>query len=580
MKFLSKKIVNLVLKTISNLKNLIDERIQVNKFKSYNKKYFKQKIDYDNKKILVEFNAFTSNHIILANFANFYRKKFNAKIIAFFNYSLVSSPINFDLKRNIKWFLGSLLSFNFFSIYKSFNVKNFIRPKSNKELENISLDYFRELSTRIKSTEDVLKIKIDDIFVGDLILDGYLYYNKVPTVDFKSKSFQKYLYESILLFNFWKIYFERNNVVCVIGVVATYAYGIIIRIAINNNIDVIANHGGKVQRLSKKDLYANSEFRYFKRIFKKMNKLDQIKAIELADEFLKKRFEGRVGIEINEPRITTSPYSMPYNKNINVLNKTEKLKVIIFPHDLNDCSNGQGLNFFPTYYDWLETIVKISKETDYEWYAKNHPKFKGKFEKYQTYSYKITEELFSQNSKIKILPHDTSHHQIIGEKINFGLTVNGDVAFEYAYFGIPILTATNNSDTSNYNFNIHSSSKEDYINKIKNLDRQSVKISKNDILESYFMMNFYSNEISLLGNYFDLLISDKKNLYYDTYFTKKIYYELLKNWSDEMQISLENTIKNFINSKDYFLSHKHNSTQLNQLISFFKSNLTYRNNIK
>ena len=179
--------------------------------------------------------------------------------------------------------------------------------------------------------------------------------------------------------------------------------------------------------------------------------------------------------------------------------------MIIFPHELNDCSNGQGLNFFPTYYDWLETIVKISKETDYEWYAKNHPKFKGKFEKYQTYSYKITEQLFSQNSKIKILPHDTSHHQIIGEKINFGLTVNGDVAFEYAYFGIPILTATNNCDTSNYNFNIHSSSKEDYINKIKNLDKQSVKISKNDILESYFMMNFYSNEISLLGNYFDLL---------------------------------------------------------------------------
>jgi hypothetical protein len=580
MKFLSKKIVNLVLKTITNLKNLINERIQVNKFKSYNKKYFKQKIDYDNKKILVEFNAFTSNHIILANFANFYRKKFNAKIIAFFNYSLTSSPINFNLKRNLKWFFGSLLSFNFFSIYKSFNVQNFIKPKFNKELKNISLDCFKELYTKINSTEDILKIKIDDIFLGDLILDGYLYYNKVPIVDFKNKSFQKYLYEVILLFKFWKEYFKKNNVVSIIGVHATYAYGIIIRIAINNNVDVIVNIGGKVQRLSKKDPNQNSEFRYFKKIFEKINKQEKFKAIELADEFIKKRFEGRVGIEINEPRITTSPYSKLYNKNINVINKTEKLKVIIFPHELNDCSNGQGLNFFPTYYDWLKTIVKISKETDYEWYAKNHPKFKGKFEKYQPYSHKITEELFSQNSKIKILPHDTSHHQIIGEKINFGLTVNGDVAFEYAYFGIPILTATNNCDTSNYNFNIHSSSKEDYIYKIKNLDKLNVKISKNDVLECYFMMNFYSNEISLLGNYFEFLRSDKENLYYDSYFTKKIYYELLKNWTDEMQINLENTIKNFINSKDYFLSHKHNNIQLNQLISFFKSNFTYKNNIK
>ena len=85
---------------------------------------------------------------------------------------------------------------------------------------------------------------------------------------------------------------------------------------------------------------------------------------------------------------------------------------------------------------------------------------------------------------------------------------------------------------------------------------------------------------SLLGNYFEFLRSDKENLYYDSYFTKKIYYELLKNWTDEMQINLENTIKNFINSKDYFLSHKHNNIQLNQLISFFKSNFTYKNNIK
>jgi hypothetical protein len=579
MNFFFKKIINFCTIFFTNFENFLSKRKQVNTFKSYNKKYFTQEINYENKEILVEFNAFTSNHIILANFANFYRKKFNAKIIAFFNYSLVSSPINFDLKRNIKWFLGSLLSFNFFSVYKSFNVKNFIRPKFNKELKNISLDYFRELSTRIKSKEDVLKIKIDDIFVGDLILDGYLYYNKVPTIDFKSKSFQKYLYESILLFNFWKAYFKKNNVICVIGVVATYAYGIIIRIAISNNIDVIANHGGKVQRLSKKDPYANSEFRYFKEIFKKMDKLDQIKAIELADEFIKKRFEGRVGIEINEPRITTSSYSMPYNKNINVLNKTEKLKVIIFPHELNDCSNGQGLNFFPTYYDWLETIVKISKETDYEWYAKNHPKFKGKFEKYQPYTYKITEEIFSQNSKIKILPQNTSHHQIIGEKINFGLTVNGDVAFEYAYFGIPILTATNNCDTSNYNFNIHSSSKENYINKIKNLDKIKIEINKKEILECYFMMNFYSNEISFLNNYFEFLRSDKKNLYYDSYFTKKIYYELLKNWTDEKQLNIEMTIKKFINSQDYFLSYKHCNIEFNQLISFFKSHYTYKNNI-
>ena len=558
-------------KYFEKIREFLQNKSNIKNFKLHNKKYLKKSKGSSNSKILVEFNSFTSNHVIISKLVNFYSNKFDSEIISFFNYSLVSSPAYFGFKRSIKWYLGSFLSLSFFSIYKSFNVKKFIRPKFSKQIKNEAIKIFDNIKNDLKSNEDVLKIKIKNIFVGDLILDGYMFHKRIPRVNFEDGNFNKYLYEFILIFLFWDKYFKLNKVKAVIGVHATYAYGIIFRIVVSKEIDAILNFGGKVHRLTKNNIYQNSEFKLFKKVFDTFSVSEKNKAIEISNHFLKKRFEGKTSAEINEYRITTSPFSTPYDKNISVLNKSDKLKVIIFPHELNDCSNGQGLNFFPDYVTWLETLVEISKNTDYEWYAKNHPQFKGKFEKYQPYSHKLAESIFDKNPNIKILPSETSHHQIIGEGIDFGLTVNGDVAYEYAYHGIPILTATKNCNTSVYNFNIHSENRDDYVKKIKNLKNIKINnIDKRSVLECYFMMDIYFGELNLLENYYDFIKKNKKNLFYDTYFTTAIYSELLNNWSDVKQENLETTFKEFIDSKDYILSCKHSKKSITDLIKTYQ----------
>jgi hypothetical protein len=562
--YIFKKIKNSILKYRNNY--LINK-----KFILHNKKYFNKKHNKINGSVLVEFNSFTSNHVILSNIANVYSKKFNFEIVSFFNYALTSSPAFFNLKRNLKWYLGAFFSLGFFKIYKSFNVKKFIKPYKTELLIDETSKIYNKIINKLKSNDDVLNIDIKNIHVGDLIQDGYIYYKRVPKVNLNSQDFKKYLYEFISIFLFWENYFNNNNVKAVIGVHAVYAYGIIFRIAISKNIDSILNIGGKVHRLSESNKYQNSEFKFYKETFQNFSESDKSKALKVSEYFLSKRFSGKTSAEINEYRITTSPFSIPFDKKISVLKKSDKLKVIIFPHELNDCSNSQGLNFFPDYVSWLETLVEISKNTNYDWYAKNHPQFKGKFEKYQPYSHKLADNIFSKNSNIKILPSNTSHHQIIGEGIDFGLTVNGDVSYEYAYFGIPILTATNNCNTSRYDFNIHSKNREDYINKIINLENLKTKsIDKNFVLECYFMMDIYFGELSLLENYFDYLKKNKSNLFYDTYFSNKIYSELLENWSDVKQENLETTLKEFITSKDYILSCKHSKKSITDLINTYQ----------
>ena len=75
---------------------------------------------------------------------------------------------------------------------------------------------------------------------------------------------------------------------------------------------------------------------------------------------------------------------------------------------------------------------------------------------------------------------------------------------------------------------------------------------------------------NLLKNYYDFIKKNKKNLFYDTYFTTAIYSELLNNWSDVKQENLETTFKEFIDSKDYILSCKHSKKSITDLIKTYQ----------
>ena len=89
---------------------------------------------------------------------------------------------------------------------------------------------------------------------------------------------------------------------------------------------------------------------------------------------INKRLDGKVGNDIKELITTKSAFSKFYDKNKNILSKNKKIKILIATHQLGDACNFWGENFFPDFYEWLKFLSKLSKETDYEWYIKTHPK--------------------------------------------------------------------------------------------------------------------------------------------------------------------------------------------------------------
>ena len=88
-------------------------------------------------------------------------------------------------------------------IYKSFGVKEFLFPKVNNKISNLTNSNYLRIYKKIRTKEDILDIAIDKIKLGDLIYDSYLTRNKrqKPTIDIKSKDFQ------IFLKRFFKIIF-------------------------------------------------------------------------------------------------------------------------------------------------------------------------------------------------------------------------------------------------------------------------------------------------------------------------------------------------------------------------------------
>ena len=106
----------------------------IKKFINHNKKIFpKKKLLKKNKsEVLIEFNAFYPTHLSMSYLSNVLAKKNDSKITAFFNYSIISSPLNPTLMNRIKWTIGNLFSLATFKIYRSFGVSKIFRPMVSK----------------------------------------------------------------------------------------------------------------------------------------------------------------------------------------------------------------------------------------------------------------------------------------------------------------------------------------------------------------------------------------------------------------------------------------------------------------
>ena len=537
--------------------DIINNYLSKKKFIKSNKHFFFNN-KKNKKKVLVEFNAFQNTHIAISYLSNVLAKKDKSEINAFYNYSLISSPIKNTILNELKWKIGNFLSLRNFGIYRSFGITKIFKPDISKKNQIKSEEYLDKIYSKLKNKEDILQIKFDDILVGDLIYDTYLKHYIKPTIDFKSKKFYLLLQNFLYLYLFWKSYFKNNKVSAVVGVHTPYSYGLILRIAIKKNIPTYAISSRFLYSLTKKMPYMHGQFKDFKKTFSKFDDRFKKKALLLAKKKLELRFEGVAGAKVDLISNEKSSFGKKINKQL--IKQNDNIKVLITPHDFFDAVHIYGETLFEDFYEWLEFLGHFSKKTNYDWYIKNRPNFPGKFQIYQPHTNNIIKKFVQKYPNIKLLPNEYSHKQIINEKIDFVLTCYGSVGVEYPYFNIPVINSSINNPHINYKFNIQPKTKNEYKNYLTNLSKikkKKLKFSKKEIHEYYFMRHIYTNK--------NWLIDDLPKMIdyvggYDGQWTNKFYDYWVSNLTASKNIKIINTIKNFIKSKDSCINIIHSKS--------------------
>ena len=524
---------------INNL-SLIRKNKQLFNYKSSNKKI-----------ILVEYNSFHGSHLCQALLANFFKKKNSSKIIAYFNYCLIVSPLKINFFQKIKWKISSFLSLSFKGIYKSFGVEEFIRPVITEEMtskaSNIRDNFFKKKVFH----RDIVNFKINKIWIGDLIYDTYLKSRLVPTINIQDDDFKNFFKEFLELFFYWEKFFKLNKVTQTIGVHSCYSFGLPLRISAYNNIPGYVINTRAVIKIDKKIPTMYGNFKFFKKDFLKIRNKKQ--ALTVSKKNLDLRFSGISGVDVGLYNREKSSFSRKKNKK-DLIQKNSKIKILICTHDFLDSIHVNGKNFFPDFYLWIDFLGKLSnkKVKDYDFYIKSHPNLGNKYEKYQKYTNTFVNNLLKKYPKIKKIPNNTSHHQIIAAGINYVLTVYGSVGIEYACLGIPVINASRNNPHINYNFNINPKNQKDYIKILSNLKKRKFKINQKEVLECYFMKHFFWDENWLFDNYkaFMSSIGGYHNIH--TFRLYKYWYE---NIDEKFIKKINYRFNNFVNSYENRLSN-------------------------
>lgn len=449
----------------------------INAFIEHNKKVWK---DYLPKNKILVYRYFQHGGPIIdiSYFVNYLARKYDAEILAY---------------GTARSFFSSKLD----ELYKAFNVNQHIFTDNFSDSQKQrAASLLKEIWPSLNTKEDWLNISVDGINFGEDICSQYMriwengnfgedsfsknilqWKNNLPIIDVHTEKLKEYLFTIFEEFVFWQDYFALNNVKAIILIDGIYKEGMIRKIAEKNNIDVYRVSFNTSFKLNHYIIGEN--FKYYKKFFESLTDEEKKIGINWAKEKLSARLKG----DSSDIAYMAGRSAFKENNLPPVLEKNDKIKIVICPHSLYDDPYSYGKFLFADHWDWLCYLGSLTLKTDYDWYLKIHP-----------VAEKMDEDnlkrLVKYYPKIKLLPKDVSALQLQREGINFALTVWGTLGHEYPAMGIQVINAGNNPHMA-FDFCYNPKTQEEYEYLLMNLDKLHKKIDMNEIYQFYCIHFLY-----------------------------------------------------------------------------------------
>ncbi len=476
------------------------------------------------KTILVDLFPWSPWIHIWSHLANYLAKKNNAKIHFFYFHLKVwkSSRFKIFYRRIIK-------------IYNSFNAKKGLFELDFEYSKNENAKFERLFKQYKKNKKKLISYRVNGIKIGDLIYDTYLRSTFEPTVNLESKELRKIFFRAQKIFVEIKNYFEKFDVQAVLPSHACYiSYGIITRYALKKNIPVYAIHSGdkgsvnyKIIKLKNNFPYIENPFLEYKKLFKKIPNSKKSFCLKMGKKNIQNRISGNLDKSI--PYIKKSLFGNKIGNKY--FNKTKTKKIFFFPHCYVDNPHRYRSMLFADFYEQSKFILEYSNH-DFELFYKPHPN------EIETKN-DVHKKMKTMFPKVKMLPKNLSHHEIIKNNPYLIITNHGTICHEYAYFNVPVINTGDNPHI-NYNFSLNPKNLNELNDMILNLDhyKKKIKFDKNSLYEFIYMHYYYFED-------------KNKKFFKDKYFSKG------------------NLRSHFIKHENFDIFHNQNQNVFNNIAKYF-----------
>ncbi|MEO5998768.1 MAG: hypothetical protein ABIN89_18505 [Chitinophagaceae bacterium] len=340
-------------------------------------------------------------------------------------------------------------------------------------------ELFIKIKNELKYKEEVLKIEVDGILMGDLIYDTYLRFNHKSTLDVNDLFLEKIIFETLNIYFNCKKIFSKYHIKALVNSYTTYIHhGIIVRLCLKRNIPVytVGSNNSLVHKVIKDfPSHQNNHF-HFHVLFENLNNKNG--RLNKAASLFEKRFTGKLDPAIGYMR--ESAFTNNHNRDLDRFDWPNT--VVLLAHCFFDSPHIYRGLLFPDFYEWITyTLDVLSKQKDINILVKPHPNgIKGNEHVFEELKYKYL------NRNITFIDKKTSNNQLFQLKPKAIITGYGTAASEFAYHDIPVLSIYDNPFTS-YNFVNVANSIEEYNEMLDNIRFIKIKQNKEEILEYYYM---------------------------------------------------------------------------------------------
>lgn len=372
-----------------------------------------------------------------------------------------------------RWF-----HYKWISLYKKIGGKvdiDYFYHSRNQEL----LQKARQIASSLKSKEDLVQLKWNHIHIGDLIYDTYLRFKPAPTVDIQDPFLIDLIEWGLILHHRIADYLDCNSVKAVLtGYTSYLSHGVLSRLAMERGIPVysMGAYNQLIVQPTKHFPYHKKNFWEYRKYFSQHPSSQTARAI--AIEMLQKRLTGT--LDATNYYMKRSAYA---DKDVSPgFPDQRRPRAVVMGHDFFDSPHIYGEMVFPDLFEWTEFIFSEASKSDNIFYYKPHPNAVPD-------NTKINEYLMKKYPHIHFLDKKINNAKLAQEGIDAAFTAYGTIAHEFAYLGIPVVTAADNPHSS-FEFSRQAKSKEELRQYIFDFSKIKVDMDKSKI-EEFFLVNNY-----------------------------------------------------------------------------------------